>query len=276
MRGPIVKHIVISILAFSVCLLALGATAAENDATQSPLLEPQLSGHPPLPKLPNGQPVRMPSVPPAGQMVSGVVLETLDAGGYTYARVKVGEEELWAAGVKVALKVGDTVSFSKGMEMKGFRSKSLDRTFESVYFVTELDVGTAPPTDARAVASPHGLVGSAPAANSDISGIKPADGGKTVKEIYEETTSLSGKEVSIRAKVVKANLGVMGKNWFHLRDGTQADDGNNDLTITSMDTAAVGDIVLVRGKVVTDRDFGFGYHYDLIIEEGKLLERTEP
>ena len=273
MRGPIVKQIVIYLLAFALGVFAIPATAAESDAPPSPLLQPQLSGHPPLPtapKTPSAHSATSPSANPADQMVTGVVLETMDSGGYTYVRVNIDEEELWAAGVKVALKVGDTVSFSKGMEMRGFRSDSLDRTFDSVYFVDALHVGTAAPGAAGAVASPHGRVGNAPATNIDVSGIKPADGGKTVKEVYEKKTSLSGKEISIRAKVVKANLGVMGKNWFHLRDGTETNDGNNDLTITSMDTAAVGDIVLVRGKVVTDRLYGFGYRYDLIIEDAEV------
>ncbi len=32
----------------------------------------------------------------------------------------------------------------------------------------------------------------------------------------------------------------------------------------------VGDTVLVRGTVATNKDFGFGYHYDVMLEEAKI------
>ena len=34
--------------------------------------------------------------------------------------------------------------------------------------------------------------------------------------------------------------------------------------------AKVGDIVTVEGKLILDRDFGFGYKYDLIIEKASI------
>ena len=37
-------------------------------------------------------------------------------------------------------------------------------------------------------------------------------------------------------------------------------------------TAAVGDVVLVRGRLHLDRDFGSGYFYPVIIEDGKVLK----
>ena len=40
------------------------------------------------------------------------------------------------------------------------------------------------------------------------------------------------QEVTVRAKVVKYNGGVMGKNWLHIRDGS-GEAGNNDLTVTT-------------------------------------------
>jgi hypothetical protein len=32
----------------------------------------------------------------------------------------------------------------------------------------------------------------------------------------------------------------------------------------------VGDTVLVRGTVVLDKDFGYGYRYDLLIEDATV------
>jgi hypothetical protein len=61
----------------------------------------------------------------------------------------------------------------------------------------------------------------------------------------------------------------MGKNWIHLQDGT-GDKGTNDLTITTSTMSKEGDTVLARGVIVTNKDFGYGYKYDLIIEDANV------
>ena len=61
----------------------------------------------------------------------------------------------------------------------------------------------------------------------------------------------------------------MSRNWIHLRDGSGSE-GSNDLTVTTADTAKVGDLVVIRGRVKTDQDFGHGYSYDLMVEEAKV------
>ena len=61
----------------------------------------------------------------------------------------------------------------------------------------------------------------------------------------------------------------MGRNWIHLQDRSSAADGA-DLTITSTDQAAVGQTVIVRGTLACDRDFGYGYAYDILIENAQL------
>ena len=71
--------------------------------------------------------------------------------------------------------------------------------------------------------------------------------------------------------VVKFNGGIMGKNWIHLLDGSGTPEGkNNDLTVTTDAAAKVGDVVVAKGTVTTDRDFGAGYTYALLLEDAKL------
>lgn len=228
-----------------------------------------------------------PPAPPATEIVRGTVLETMNAASYTYVRIEGGSAGIWAAGPHTDVKVGDTVSFRPGTEMRAFRSNALDRTFESIQFVDRISVGqgttaaTLVPAPAhgapRAAAAPppkhgsaHEGLAPAPAADIDVSGIEKAKGGKTIAEIFDERTALVGREVTVRGKVVKANSGVMGRNWLHIRDGSKSAEGSNDLTVTTADTAAVSDTVLVRGTVVTDKDFGFGYRYDVLLEESKV------
>jgi RecJ-like exonuclease len=98
-------------------------------------------------------------------------------------------------------------------------------------------------------------------------GAEPAQ--KTVEALNVDKGQLSGQQVQIKGKVVKVNNNIMGKNFLHVQDGTGAA-GTNDITVTSAQTAQVGDVVTVVGKVVTNRDFGAGYTYPLIIEEATI------
>lgn len=208
---------------------------------------------------------------------TGPVLETTDAGGYTYVKLGCGGNEVWAAGPQTALNVGDVVSVDENMVMEDFFSKSLDRTFDSILFVTSFDVAGQPVAGGLsanpAIADPHKSPvppSSAPAL--DFSGIQRVEGGKTVAEIYAGKNDLSGKNVQVRGKVVKFTPGVMGKNWIHLQDGTGVPTAN-DLTVTTSATVKIGDIILVNGPVELDKDFGFGYQYDvLIVDAGITVE----
>jgi len=92
---------------------------------------------------------------------------------------------------------------------------------------------------------------------------------KTVEALNVEKTQLSGKQVQFKGKVVKVNNGIMGKNFLHIQDGTGGKT-TNDVTVTSAQTAAMGEEVVVTGKVTLERDFGAGYTYPLIIEEATI------
>ena len=95
--------------------------------------------------------------------------------------------------------------------------------------------------------------------------------GKAVAEIFAGNASLKDAPVAVRGKVVKYNPGIMGKNWIHLRDGSGSrEKRDDDITVTTSDSAAVGDIVLVRGTLHLSRDFGAGYTYPVTIEDAKV------
>jgi hypothetical protein len=71
--------------------------------------------------------------------------------------------------------------------------------------------------------------------------------------------------------VVKFNANILGSNWLHIQDGSgSAADGNNDLAVTSGAEAAVGDTVVVTGKIVLEKDFGAGYSYPVLMEDASL------
>ena len=164
--------------------------------------------------------------------------------------------------------------------MRNFHSKTLDRDFELVYFVSAFNSPTGeplatanhspaghPPADGHA-ATAHG---STPA-EVEVTGITKPEGGKTVAEIYANKADLAGKKVTLRGKVVKSNKQIMGKNWLHVRDGSgDAAARNHDLTITTAADAEVGNTVLVTGEVHLAKDFGSGYKYDVILEDADVV-----
>ena len=92
---------------------------------------------------------------------------------------------------------------------------------------------------------------------------------KTVEALNVEKAQLGGKKVAFDGKVVKVNNNIMKRNFLHIQDGT-GKEGTNDVTVTSAQTAGVGEMVHVVGTVAIDRDFGAGYVYPLIIEDAVI------
>lgn len=214
-----------------------------------------------------------PAVQPAAQGKAGTVVETMNSGGYTYVQVDTGTEKIWAAAPEFKVQVGDSVVVPEGMPMTNYHSKTLERDFELVYFVDGIMVGgeqslTAEPTMPEGH-PPLTVEAGAEGGEVDLSGIVKAAGGKTVAEIFAGKGELAGKEVMVRGKVVKFSPEIMGKNWIHLQDGT-GNGGDSDLTVTTSEMAKVGDTVVVTGVVTADKDFGYGYKYDVIIEDAKV------
>jgi len=209
-----------------------------------------------------------PQTAPMAQGKAGTVVETMNSGGYTYVQVDTGSEKIWAAAPEFVVAVGDAVIVPEGMLMENHTSKSLNRTFEKIYFVESIAAPGAAAAAAPADAADH----SRPvvtAGDIDVSGVKKAAGGQTVADVYGNKAALAGKEIAVRGKVVKFSQQIMGTNWIHVQDGTGAA-GTNDLTVTTDAVVKAGDTVLVKGVLVADKDFGFGYKYDVIIEKAAV------
>jgi hypothetical protein len=213
---------------------------------------------------------------PAGGVISGTIVETMDAAGYTYVLVDTGAQKVWAAGPQAAVAVGEKVNLPGGMAMENFSSQALGRTFDVIYFVGSLKgidgAGPAGQGSSLPQAMPgHGTPSekAAPEEPVDLSNIQKASGGHTVAELFAGKEELADKETAVRGRVVKFNAGIMGRNWIHIQDGSGSQ-GSNDLTVTTDAKAKVGDLVVIRGKLKTDQDFGHGYSYAVLIEEAKV------
>jgi hypothetical protein len=80
---------------------------------------------------------------------TGVVQELLAGGGYTYARVKVDESEMWVAGPQAPLEVGQEISLAGAISMGPFSSPSLERSFDELFFVGGFQPAGPPPNASR-------------------------------------------------------------------------------------------------------------------------------
>lgn len=93
-------------------------------------------GAPPLNSnaRPNGHAGMMEQPGKAMAVVSGKVIETMDAGGYTYIHLDGDGKKVWVAVPSMKVAVGQELKLQPGHEMSNFTSRSLDRTFDTVIF----------------------------------------------------------------------------------------------------------------------------------------------
>ncbi len=190
------------------------------------------------------------------------VADFIQTPNYTYINASENGNEYWIAVTKMQAEKGETLYFSKSMEMKNFKSEALNRTFESVLFVQ--DISQTPPSAQKPVSHPQVYNQT----KQDVK-IEPLKDGKTVAQIYEQKDQLSGKTVKVKGKVVKYNPHIMGRNWIHIQDGTGSDN-NFDLMVTSPDSTKAGDVVVVEGKVEINQDFGAGYAYPVLLSNATI------
>ena len=254
---------------------------SQNDPAQ-PIAQTPAAAETPAPV-----PIPTPIAAEAPGKSSGTVIETMNAAGYTYVYVDNGTEKIWAAAPEFAVSVGDEVMVPEGMAMHNYHSQTLNRDFDVVYFV-EAVLNASNPNVASPSMSSMGSMGSADASMQmpeghppisgneappevDLSAVQKATGGLTIGEIYSGKTDLSGKTVTLRGKVVKFSPQIMGTNWIHLQDGSgDPTTATNDLTVTSSVQVNVGDTIVASGPLTLDKDFGYGYKYNLIMENAEV------
>lgn len=218
-----------------------------------------------------------------------MVLETMNAANYTYAKVDENGAIYWIAGPEATISVGTKISFIDQMVMQNFTSKSLGKTFESIVFVaTLIPVDKASNTTAKAEhdcdtcgpdgkpknivsapSAPHGA-SKQQAVNLDNINVAKVVGGHNVEELHTNKADLKDKKIKVNAKVVKVSKNIMKKDWIHLQDGSGVGP-TSDIVVTMTNSSVnVGDTVSVDATLKTDVDFGYGYFFGVILEEGKI------
>ncbi len=229
--------------------------------------------------------------------VTGTVVETMNAAGYTYILVENNYAKQWVAIPESEVKVDEQVTYQRGMTMNNFYSKSLDRTFKAIIFSSGLVGKSSEKTGAMsenqggensfeaAVQQEKALL-SQPQQTENSPGsmgavvpladikVEKAEGENAyvINDIFEHAAELDGKTVRVRGKVVKINANIMGVNWLHLQDGSGNPMKNShDLVVTTVEDLEEGRDITIEGVVVAEKDFGYGYKYAVLLEQGTAV-----
>lgn len=191
-----------------------------------------------------------------------MVNEVINVKDYTYLNVSENGKEYWIAIAKADVSEGEVLIYKRSMEMKNFHSEELDRTFESILFVDQID---------KKLGSGILNTPQKPVIEKLEIKVDPAKNGITIAQLYNYLDSYSGKVVRIKGIVTKINNGIMKRNWIHIQDGTSSGE-NFDLTITTNENVSSGQEVIFEGIISLNKDFGYGYSYKVLMEDAKILK----
>jgi hypothetical protein len=179
-------------------------------------------------------------------------IEVLQTSKYSYLWVE-GEgdglsvgEPYWIATLKNDFIAGEEYVYTGRLFKEDFESKEFGRVFDQIYLVSFIEKTnrTTP-------------------MNATVEGVV------SIAEIVSNAGSYAGTKVKVQGKVVKVNEAIMDRNWIHLADGS-ADD--YDFLITSGVSVPVGLTVAFEGLISTNRDFGAGYKYELLMEDAVTIK----
>jgi len=210
----------------------------------------------------------------------GKILTIDNAMGYQYLNIDENGTKLWVAIANAPVKVGDKIGYDKRTIMKNFKSKSLNKEFKEIIFAS--DIYLAKKTKGAPIKSLQDLLGLSvpmPSSKKNIKIIeeKPAKlfvekEFYTVEEAYMWKASLKGKSIKIKGNVRKVSKQIMKLDWVHITDGTGSEQKQNDDLVftTKSSKLKAGDSVVAIGKVVLNKDFGYGYFYKIIIQKSSF------
>ncbi len=202
-----------------------------------------------------------------------VIKEILPATKYDYLKVTEGDEQFWIAIRKQEVKVGETYFYKKALLKTNFESKEHNKVFEKIYLVTSLvqsshgnSLGSFVTNSSKVE---HNHAEDAKKTNSTSNKIIKQEGSIKIADLVQDPKKYEGKTVQITGKCVKVNPNIMNRNWIHIKDGTKDD---FDLVITSDKFVPEGSVVTMKAVVTLNKDFGAGYKYDLILENGTIVK----
>lgn len=201
------------------------------------------------------------------------VLETKNAGAYTYIKVKENKDNYWVAITKSNIKIGQTITIHEQVWMKNFKSKALNKTFDKILFA---QIPKKAISGSNNIHNIHGKMIKKkqdnqlkpnPTFNDGliISNSKPIK--TTISNLYTQKEKYKNNNVEIQGDILQVSNKVMGNTWVKIYNGKDAvifRSPNED------EKVAIGDKVKVIGTINTNVDYGYGFKYEIIGVNGKF------
>jgi hypothetical protein len=198
------------------------------------------------------------------------IIEAVPTSKYLYLRVNEDDREYWMATSPTEVTTGDVYYYNEALIRSAFESKEMQRVFDTIYLVTRI----VPEAQAEKLRPKKSVA--PPPSEASASGDSNFHGGMQklttpvrISEIFADPASFEGRQVEISGTCTKVNEGILNRNWIHIKDGS-ADD--KDLVVTSSSSVKEGDPVKIRAVVRLDKDFGAGYSYEILLEDGVVVE----
>jgi len=277
MKSSVTAVIVVAVFVagFAIGRMSAPSPATASDTTQA-AATPSMPPAAAAPMMANNQ-----ALPPsAGTGVTGTVQEVIQVPSYTYLRIATSAGDAWAAITSTPdVKEGQTVSIT-GSEMHSFASKTLNRTFDSIWFGQLAEPGAAAPMQAAqgggelppghpaiggSTGGPDSLAAEAAAA---LKGADNTSSEMKVAKVYEDRLSLKGRRVRVRG-MVKDVKKVAGNTFLHLSDGS----GSSDLPVVTKTALGQDEVVTLEGLVAVDTDPGTGTAEKVVMQDAQVLAR---
>lgn len=202
------------------------------------------------------------------------VNEILETSKYLYMNVTENEEQFWIATRLMDVSIGETYYYKGGLLKTNYESKDFNRVFEKIYLISGSLVAASHSSNSNTTNSSNKLFTKQKTTKAIKAPIKSlatkieVEGSIKIAELVKNAKSLEGKTVQISGVCVKSNANIMNRNWIHLKDGSNDD---FDLVITSDTFIPEEAIITIKATVSLNKDFGAGYKYDLILENGIII-----
>jgi hypothetical protein len=204
-----------------------------------------------------------PHEPDGSGKVTAVADEVLHSERYTYLKVFEGKKSYWIATASTDVVPGNTISYYDGLLRVNFESQEFKRVFDTIYLVNNVivaDVQSADPSMAKT--DPE---------TDTKKFISDLAGSISLEDLFINKEKYEGKIVTVAGNVIKVNRNIMGMDWVHITDNSLKNGRKLELTITTNSTVSPDEKAVFKGKISLNKDFGYGYRYDILMEEAERL-----
>jgi len=197
------------------------------------------------------------------------IIQVLPTETYLFMEVSEKDKRYWIATGLGNVRPGSTYYFNEAVRKFDFESKALERVYDSIYLVTRLVPKSRLSSLDKRIFDPH---------NPEAAG-KPADSLEiptdsdavpiTIQELLDAPELYENRWVELSGTCVKVNFGIMNRNWVHLKGPGET---GGEVVLTTQEDIQLGESVRVEALVRRNRDFGAGYVYELLLEEGFRID----